>query len=399
LASGVVATAIADEAPSFPDVFRQAERSSPRLAELAADVLAAEGHARQAKAWPAPIVGLEREDFGGTGAYHGSALAQTTLSISEPIEIGGQRGARIEAGSAAVAAAQARQAHARVEFGYELALAYAAAEAGAARIGLLTEDLERAREDVRSARALVEAGKEGELRAVQADAAAAAARADLEEAKAEAVAAVNRLAALVGLPSAYDSVRPSLLQATRSSSADDIDLTRSPLVLAAEAERTNAERQVTVEQKRALPVPAFTLGRRHIAGDDAETWVAGFSIPLPITDRNRGQIAAAHAELTAADARLTAARLQAEADSRAAAAAAIAADSRLAASDQGERSASEAYRLARIGYESGRTPLFELQSTRRALVEAQLRSLDARVARVTAEAALARLAGRVPFIE
>ena len=161
----------------------------------------------------------------------------------------------------------------------------------------------------------------------------------------------------------------------------------------------SAERRVTVEQKRALPVPAFTLGRRHIAGDDADVWVAGFSIPLPITDRNRGEIAAAHAELNAAEARLTAAQLQAQAESRAAAASAIAAESRLAASDQGERSAREAYRLARIGYESGRTPLFELQSTRRALVEAQLRSLDARVARVGAEAALARLAGRIPFIE
>jgi cobalt-zinc-cadmium efflux system outer membrane protein len=399
LASGFVASAVADEATSFPDVFRQAERSSPRLAELAADVLAAEGHARQAKAWPAPVVGLEREDFGGSGAYHGSGLAQTTLSISEPIEIGGQRGARIEAGSAAVAAAQARRTHARIEFGYELALAYAAAEAGTARIALLTEDLDRAREDVRSARALVDAGKEGELRAVQADAAAAAAQADLEEAKAVAVAAVNRLAALVGVPSAYDSVRPSLLQATHNTNANEIDLLRTPLVVAAEAERTNAARQVTVEQKRAIPVPAFSLGRRHIAGDDAETWVAGFSIPLPITDRNRGEIAAAHAELDAADARLAAARLQADAESRAAAAAAIAADSRLAASDQGEKFAREAYRLARIGYESGRTPLFELQSTRRALVEAQLRSLDARVARVSAEAALARLAGRVPFIE
>lgn len=391
--------AIADEAQSFPDVFRQAERSSPRLAELAADVQAAEGHARQAKAWPAPVIGLEREDFSGSGAYRGSAQAQTTLSISEPLEIGGQRGARAAAGNASVAAAQARRMQARVEFGQELALAYAAAEAGATRIVLLTEDLERAREDVRSARALVDAGKEGELRAVQADAAAAAAQADLEEAKAEAVAALNRLAVLVGLPNAYDSVRPSLLQTTRMPSVEELDLLRTPLVVTAEAERTSAERHVTIERKRAVPVPAFTLGRRHIAGDDADVWVAGFSIPLPITDRNRGEIAAAHAELDAADARLTAARLQVEAESRAATAAALAAESRLAASDQGERSAREAYRLARIGYESGRTPLFELQSTRRALIEAQLRSLDARVARVSAEATLARLSGRIPFIE
>jgi cobalt-zinc-cadmium efflux system outer membrane protein len=399
VASLCAAVAMAGEAPSFPELLRQAEHSSPRLAELAAEVLGSEGRARQARARPAPSLALEREDFSGRGLYRGSAQAQTTLSISEPIEIGGQRGARIAAGEAGIAAARARQAHGRAELGYELALAYADAEASAARIGLLTEDLVRAREDVRSARALVDAGKEGELRVVQADAGAAAAQADLEAARAEAVAALNRLGALVGVPNAYDSVQPSLLRATRSPSTGDVDLMRTPLVLAAEAERTSAERLVTVEEKRAIPIPAFTVGRRRLASADTNVWVAGFSVPLPITDRNRGEIAAARAELDAADARLAAAHLQAESESRAAAAAANAAESRLTASEEGERFAREAYRLARIGYESGRTPLFELQSTRRALVEAQLRSLDARVARVAAEAALARLAGRVPFVE
>jgi cobalt-zinc-cadmium efflux system outer membrane protein len=399
VASFCAAVAMADEAPSFPELLRQAERSSPRLAELAAEVLRSEGRARQAKARPAPSLALEREDFSGRGLYRGSAQAQTTLSISEPFEIGGQRGARIAAGEAGIAAARARQAQGRVELGYELALAYADAEASAERIALLTEDLVRAREDVRSARALVDAGKEGELRAVQADAGAAAAQADLETARADAVAALNRLAALVGTPDAFDSVQPSLLRVARSPSTGDVDLMRTPLVLAAEAERTSAERLVTVEEKRAIPVPAFSVGRRRLAGADTNVWVAGFSVPLPITDRNRGEIAAAHAELDAAAARLAAARLQAQSESRAVTAATNAADSRLRASDEGERFAREAYRLARIGYESGRTPLFELQSTRRALVEAQLRSLDARVARVAAEAALARLAGRVPFVE
>ena len=91
-----------------------------------------------------------------------------------------------------MSAAEAQRAQTRVELGYDLALAYAAAEAAAARTALLTQDLDRAREDVRSARALVDAGKEGELRAVQAEAAAAGALAELEAAKAEAVGALAR---------------------------------------------------------------------------------------------------------------------------------------------------------------------------------------------------------------
>jgi cobalt-zinc-cadmium efflux system outer membrane protein len=103
--------------------------------------------------------------------------------------------------------------------------------------------------------------------------------------------------------------------------------------------------------------------------------------------------------LRAADARLDAARAETDASRRAAQGQATAASSRLRASEQGEASAREAYRLARIGYDAGRTPLFELLGTRRALTDAQLRSLDARLARVQAEAALAELEGRIPFIE
>jgi cobalt-zinc-cadmium efflux system outer membrane protein len=76
-----------------------------------------------------------------------------------------------------------------------------------------------------------------------------------------------------------------------------------------------------------------------------------------------------------------------------------AAESRCAAAEQAQTAAREVYRLARIGYEAGRMPLDELSSTRRALTEAQTRALDARVARVTAAASLARLTGRVPFAE
>ena len=377
------------------------DRLSPRLIELDADVRAAQGHARQAGAWPIPTVGLEREDFGGTGPYRGSANAQTTLSISEPLELGGQRRARREAGDALVVAAQARHAQRRAELGYDLAVAYATAEATQARIELLTEDLGRAREDVRSARALVEAGKEGELRAVQAEAAASAAEADLEAARADSIEALAHLSTLAGVTESYSGVAPSLLNRSlpRRTTAAAPPPTNAPTVATAEAERTSAARRVVVEEKRLIPTPAFSVGRRRIAGDDADVWVAGISIPVPIFNRNRGDLAGARAELDAAEARLAGARLEADAASRIADVQAAAASARLTASSQGEASAREAYRLARIGYDAGRTPLFELQGARRALTEAQLRSLDARLTGVLAEASLARLAGRIPFIE
>ena len=105
------------------------------------------------------------------------------------------------------------------------------------------------------------------------------------------------------------------------------------------------------------------------------------------------------AQLDAAEARLNAARLEAENGYRSATAQATAADARLAASAQSEAAADEAYRLARIGYDAGRTPLIELLTSRRNLTTAQAVTLEARAARINAEATLARLFGRIPFGE
>jgi cobalt-zinc-cadmium efflux system outer membrane protein len=171
----------------------------------------------------------------------------------------------------------------------------------------------------------------------------------------------------------------------------------APAVRAAEAARTAVAQRVTVERTRATPDVIVSLGVRRLEGENANAFVAGVAVPLPLFNNNSGAIATATAELAAADARLNAIRLNAEADWRAAASQAFAADRRLNATDQAEAAASEAYRLARIGYDAGRAPLVELLSARRNLTDAQLRGLDARLARIRAEAILARLMGRIPF--
>jgi cobalt-zinc-cadmium efflux system outer membrane protein len=55
--------------------------------------------------------------------------------------------------------------------------------------------------------------------------------------------------------------------------------------------------------------------------------------------------------------------------------------------------------MGRIGYESGKTPLMELLVVRRALIEARQLTIDARLARVRALAALAQADGRLAFEE
>lgn len=172
-----------------------------------------------------------------------------------------------------------------------------------------------------------------------------------------------------------------------------------PALQVARAEREAASRQASVGRRRAGPDVTASFGVRRLNGDDATTVMAGVSAPFPLFDQNRDNVAAASARANAASARFEDTRLRAEADWRSARAQADAAVGRVVASQQSEAAAQEAYRLRRLGYGSGKTPLVEVLSAQRALTDARRTTLDARVARVRAQATLARLAGRAPFGE
>ena len=391
------ALAFAAPAPAYPDLLRQSAESAPRLAVSQADVRVAEGQADQAGALPNPVIGFEAENLGAPSSG-GLSQRQDTLSLSQALELGGKRSARVEAGRAEVAAAQARQQQARADFAHDLALAYGQAEAAQKRARLLDDDLVRAREGVRAARALVQAGREADLRAVQAQAAASGAEADAEAARADAAETLSRLSSLVGAVQPFTEVQASLLDIADAARPPPAEPPlSSPAIAVAQSERDAAARRIRVERTQATPDVTVSLGARRFEGQSGGAVVAGLSAPIPLFDRNRGAVAAANARLNAADARLNAARLDAQADWRAAAAQANAGHARLKAAAEAESAAQDAYRLSRIGYDAGRTSLFELSAARRSLVEAQSRLLDAKLARLRAEAALARLAGRIPF--
>ena len=378
-------------APPFPALVASVESGAPALEIGPAEVRAAQGRAVQAGARPNPTVRVEIENFLGTRPYVGFGAAETSVSGEIPVELGGKRGARIAAALAEVAAAQARAGRSRTDYLRDLALAYGEAEAAQARERLAVEHLELARSDAQAARILVENGREARLRALQADAATAAAIAEVEEAVAVKAGALARLSALAGSTEGFTAVSGGLL--------DRPAMLRFPgpggqaVVAVAIAERDALAAKVRSERIRRRPDLNFGIGVRRFEQEGAIAAIAGVSATIPLFDRNQGHVAAARAELGAAEARLRQASLAAQADFRAATAQAEAAESRVEAATAGESVSSEAYRLARIGYDSGRIALAELLATRTALVAARERLVEARLARVRAEADLARAQG------
>lgn len=386
----------APPAPPFATLLQQTVQA-PRLLELNAEVARSEGLAEQARAYPNPNLSLYTENIAGSRPYGGFGQAETTLQINQPLELPGKRAARIAAGRASVVAVQARTREQRVTYAFELARAYATAEAAAKRIELAEDEVEEASTDLRAARALVDAGREARLRSLQAETSLNEANAGLEAARANRILAFARLSALAGALQPYGSISDSLLDRSMTPASGPIDPETSAIYIAAKAERDAASQRLRAERTRTLPDITASVGVRRLEFTNSTALVAGVAVPLRIFDRNRGNNAAAAADVQVAEARLAIAANEVRAGTQSAAAQAVAADARVRSAGASLATANETYRLGRIAYEAGKSSIVELLAARRGVAAARGSVLDALYARFEARAQLARLQGRALF--
>ena len=97
----VAATAwTAEAAPAqaeltLADALRAASTNNPALRGAPFELQALEGRRQQATARPNPELDLEFENFAGSGEMSGTDALESTLALSQLIELGGKRDARI----------------------------------------------------------------------------------------------------------------------------------------------------------------------------------------------------------------------------------------------------------------------------------------------------------------
>jgi outer membrane protein, heavy metal efflux system len=390
-----VLQANAEDVPSFGVLLRQGLTQAPILLEQAANIRAASANIQQAKAYLNPSISGLSENLNSNADY-----IQHTVMLTQPFELGGKRAARIEARSKDLAVVEARDREVQVIYSAELASAYAAAEAMSARMKVAKDDISRANDDLNAAKALVEAGREARLRVSQAQANLSAAEAAAQAAQANYVEAMERLSALAGSTSTYTGLSNSFSErAIAESHSNNNALDISPSIRRAQAEHEALLSQITVEEKRAIPNIDISAGVRKFEGIGGQAFIIGFGSAIPVFDLNKGNIAAASERAVAAEARLNATKLEVGANQRAATAQVNASENRLNAARAGERAATEAYQLAKSGYESGKTPLIELLFIRKALTDAKLTTIDANFNLVKSLATLAAAQGRIAFGE
>jgi outer membrane protein, heavy metal efflux system len=368
-----------DETITLDEARRLALAGNLELAGRALDVKAADGAARQARAWPNPEIGVEVEEFGGD--LPGWSRAQTTWSVSQRIELPMARRARIAA---------ARGDHRVATLDRERAKLDLLSEVDRRFVTLLAEQsrLEVARENERTADTLLAAVfslvNAGEVSPIEEDRARAdRSRAGIGVRRAESSAARARveLASLWGSPAAAAwraegtlEIDPALPAATALDSldADAPDLARWDAAVA------RSEAGLRMQRWSRLPDVTVGGGARRSNGSGDQTWTALAALGFPLWDRNGGAVSEAAALAAQAGTARQAGRLRIMTDRR------IALDA-MAGSLAVVRTYREltrpevrrAYDAVSEGYRRGKFPLIDLLDARRSLAETELGYIDA----------------------
>jgi len=202
---------------------------------------------------------------------------------------------------------------------------------------------------------------------------------------------------VVSLPAASPS--PLLLGLRGRISRDTLALTAlaaRPDVMAARARARAADAEISLQRTLAIRQVGATFGSKTTAGTSA-SMIAGLSIPLPLFDRNRGEVQRAQGERTAVEQELRWAERRALAEVLGAYDAAEILTTRVNAlqSDFLAR-AEESRRVALAAYREGAVPLLNVLDATRTLADARLLYLRARYAQQDAVLALYVAAGFDP---
>ncbi len=299
------------------DALAAALLRNPELAADAYEVRAREAVLVQAGAHPNPSVSLDVEDLAGSGQYRDVHNAQTTLLLGQLIELGGKRAARVDLAAANRDLASWDYEVRRIDVLVRAAGAFVDVLAAQERHRLAGEALELARSIQRVAALRLRAGIASPAEEIRAGVAVDIADVEREHTEHELATARQALAATwAGEEARFERADGDLERLPGIPSVEDLAewLDASPSVARWQTEL--AQRDAMRAGARSERIPDLTLraGPRYHSGPEDTALVVGFSMPLPLWDRNRGAIAAAEYRVTKLAAEARAARVRAVTD-------------------------------------------------------------------------------------
>lgn len=363
------------------ECLRRVTERSPDLASGIYKTEAAQWRARQAGRPINPRLETEIENVAGSGDVERFDEAETTVTVSQEIELGGKRRHRTAAAESETAASRAEQEVRLNILLFETRRAALAAQSAQERTRLAEEALALIRETEGVSEAREQAGKTTVLETERARAETTQAEIELEARKAEQRDAVRELALLWGeTEPAFDAVEGPFDAAVGTLPPLDVLLERAsshPELLAADAQARIYAARIEAERAARVPNLELMVGMRRFEEGGDFGFVAGAGIELPFHTRNLNGLRAAEADAAAARLEANAARLRNEGRIRQLYGRLDTLGARTALMKEKVLPATErTLALVRDAHRQGKAGYLDVLDARRTLVEARLQFIE-----------------------
>lgn len=395
LAAGWLSAPQAEAPVTLGDAIRMAKAKSPRRSAAVALVDGARKAAPLAGRLPNPQIELRSENW--TPGSNDELSNDSFAVISQPVELGGDRGARRRVATADLWVTEQSLAQLDRRLTLDIVDRYLEAVRAREVFVLLSEQRTGAADNVRLMRRRVEEGyaAEADLRKFEAE----LARVDLQlmRARLDIDGAISRLGLLIG--DARLSSNRLVEPPVPTPRTDDPALVarqaaeRRPEAAALRAEVERARSQAALERARGVPDLVVSGGYKRTAGFD--TGVVAVALPIPLTDRNGAAIARAEAGARAAELELEALVGELAVDTEVALRTAIALASRATRVEADLITPATVVRqAARASFREGSSDILRLVDAERVWLEARREALD-----LTLEATRAAIRARLALGE
>ncbi len=271
---------------SLSDSLDLALKSNPDIAVAIREREATDGIKVQAAIRPNPYVSTSIQDTR-------NATRQTTLQLNQEIELGGKRAARIEAADAFYSRSDAELATKQAEIHANVVAAFYEVLVAQERVALAKSSVEIGELALDAASKRVKAGKSSPVEQTKSSVAAATAKIELVQATTQLSNSRKRLSALwADNTPGFDRVTGDVTNIPAVNTLENLAplIDSAPTIKLAKFEISAREAITEIERSKAIPNITISLGmvdNREIGLNQA---LLGLSIPIPVFDRNQGNV-------------------------------------------------------------------------------------------------------------
>lgn len=376
---------------------RAALARNPDLAANAYELKAADARILQARLRPNPEVSVQLDNLSVAGAARGTDVSASTLSLSQVIEMGGKRALRTEVATSDRAVVDIERQAQQLDVLAEVVRRFIAVVAAQERLVFTRSAQDLAQRTLDAITARVKAARSPEAERSRAAIALTRAQVEQQQADSELRSARSALAALWGSEEPLFTAAQADLFALEPVEPFDAlvqKLEHNPDFVRFASEARLRDAELRLAQAQARPNVTFSVGVGQFNETRNTGISAGFSMALPVFDRNQGNIREAQVRRVQTDALRRAAFLRARAAVYGLYQELNASRTRLQTlREQALPQAQQALDQTRYGYDRGRFSYLELATAQQELLEVRVAVIEAAASYHTLLAEIERVTG------